>query len=226
MIGRLVYVAGPSGAGKDSLLAWLKKQLAPEASVAFARRTITRAAAQDGEQHDSIDMRGFLQLRAAGAFALDWEANGLCYGVRHAELPPQRGDAVVIVNGSRAYLPEAARRFPDMTVVHVTASVQTLRQRLMAPGRESVEMVEARVQRALDFRMPKGVAAIEIQNDQALAESGAQLADALRLVTVTHHVGAGRLDGTGDGLVADHAGQAARECEDPAQAGHLRRRPN
>jgi ribose 1,5-bisphosphokinase PhnN len=63
MIGRLVYVAGPSGAGKDSLLAWLKKRLAPGASVAFARRTITRAATADGEQHDSIDMAGFMRLR-------------------------------------------------------------------------------------------------------------------------------------------------------------------
>lgn len=185
MSGRLVYVAGPSGAGKDSLLAWLKNQLAPDAPVAFARRTITRAATADGEQHDSIDTHGFLQLREAGAFGLDWEANGLCYGVRHAELPPRRGSDVVIVNGSRAYLPEAARRYPDMTVVHITASVQTLRERLMARGRESADMVEARVRRALDFRMPAGLAAIEIHNDQqGLAEAGAQLARALGLAAV------------------------------------------
>jgi ribose 1,5-bisphosphokinase len=185
MTGRLVYVAGPSGAGKDSLLAWLKDRLAPDAPVAFARRTITRAATADGEQHDSIDLPGFVHLRKAGAFGLDWEANGLCYGVRHAELPPQRDSEVVIVNGSRAYLPEAARRYPHMTVVHVTASVQTLRRRLMARGRESVEMVEARVQRALDFRIPAGVAAIEIHNDQqTLAEAGARLADALKLATI------------------------------------------
>ena len=185
MTGRLVYVAGPSGAGKDSLLAWLKERLAPGACVAFARRTITRAATADGEQHDSIDLPGFLYLRAAGAFGLDWEANGLRYGVRHAELPPQRASGTVIVNGSRAYLPEAARRYPGLTVVHVTASVQTLRQRLMARGREPAQMVEARVQRALDFRMPAGVAAIEIHNDQhGLDEAGARLADALRLTTV------------------------------------------
>ncbi|MCR6476806.1 phosphonate metabolism protein/1,5-bisphosphokinase (PRPP-forming) PhnN [Variovorax sp. ZS18.2.2] len=185
MTGRLVYVAGPSGAGKDSLLAWLRHRLAPDAPVSFARRTITRAATADGEQHDSIDLPGFLRLREAGAFGLDWEANGLHYGVRHAELPPQQRSEVVIVNGSRAYLPAAMQRYPDMTVVHVTASVQTLRQRLMARGRESAGMVEARVQRALDFRMPPGVAAIEIHNDrQGLAEAGAHLADALQLVMV------------------------------------------
>ncbi|RSZ42664.1 MULTISPECIES: phosphonate metabolism protein/1,5-bisphosphokinase (PRPP-forming) PhnN [unclassified Variovorax] len=181
MTGRLVYVAGPSGAGKDSLLGWLKEHLPHDAPVAFARRTITRAVAAGGEQHDSVDVPGFLQLRGAGAFGLDWEANGLCYGVRHAELVPPRDDGTVIVNGSRAYLPQAARRFPHMTVVHVTASVETLRSRLMARGRESAEMVEARVRRALDFRIPPGLAAIEIHNEDVLADAGARLLQALRL---------------------------------------------
>jgi ribose 1,5-bisphosphokinase len=177
---RLVYVAGPSGAGKDSLLGWLKNHLPQDAGVAFARRTITRPATADGEQHDSVDVPGFLRLREDGAFGLHWEANGLCYGVRHAELSPRREGGVVIVNGSRAYLPEAACRFPDMTVVHVTASVDTLRRRLTARGRESAEMVEARVRRALDFRIPPGLAAIEIHNEDTLADAGALLVRALQ----------------------------------------------
>ena len=183
MTGRLVYVAGPSGAGKDSLLGWLKDHLPHDAPVAFARRTITRPATADGEQHDGIDLPGFMRLREAGAFGLDWEANGLCYGVRHTELTPPSDDdtVIVIVNGSRAYLPEAARRFPKMTVVHVTASVETLRRRLTARGRESAEMVEARVRRALDFRIPPGLAAIEIHNEDVLADAGARLLQALRL---------------------------------------------
>ncbi|MDP9603774.1 UNVERIFIED_ORG: ribose 1,5-bisphosphokinase [Variovorax paradoxus] len=181
MTGRLVYVAGPSGAGKDSLLGWLKDHLPHDAPVAFARRTITRPAAAGGEQHDSVDLPGFLRLREAGAFGLDWEANGLCYGVRHAELTPPRDGSTVIVNGSRAYLPEAARRFPRMTVVHVTASVETLRRRLTARARESAEMVEARVQRALDFRIPPGLVAIEIHNEDVLADAGARLLLALSM---------------------------------------------
>ena len=183
MSGRLVYVAGPSGAGKDSLLDWLRNHLPQEAGVTFARRTITRPATADGEQHDSIDVPGFLQLREAGAFGLDWEANGLCYGVRHAELSPPRAGGGVDVTGSRASLPEAARRGPDMTDVHVTASVDTLRRRLMARGRESAEMVEARVRRALDFRIPPGLAAIEIHNEHTLADAGAQLVRALQIDT-------------------------------------------
>lgn len=183
--GRLIYVTGPSGAGKDSLLGWLKDNLPLDVPAAFARRTITRPATAGGEQHDSIDLPGFLQLREAGAFGLDWEANGLCYGVRHTELAAPREGATVIVNGSRAYLPEAARRFPRMTVVHVTASVATLRSRISARGRESAEMVEARVQRALDFRIPAGLATIEIHNEGVLADAGTRLLHALRLTAHT-----------------------------------------
>lgn len=181
MIGRLVYVTGPSGAGKDSLLGWLKDNLPHDAPITFARRTITRAATVDGEQHDSVDLACFLRMREAGDFGLDWEANGLHYGVRHVELKPKRDGGTVIVNGSRADLPEAARRFPQMTVVHITASIETLRRRLMARGRESTEMVEARVQRALDFQIPPQVAVIEIQNEDVLVDAGDRLLQALQL---------------------------------------------
>jgi len=181
MSARLVYVVGPSGAGKDSLLAWLAQRLGPDSGVAFARRTITRAVQADGEQHESIDVAGFARLQEAGAFGLAWEANGLRYGVRRAALPPHVEAAQVIVNGSRAYLAEASYRFPGMTVVHVTASVATLRQRLLARGRESTEMVESRVRRALDAHLPAGPGVIEIRNDHTLAQAGEALAQALGL---------------------------------------------
>ena len=77
------------------------------------------------------------------------------------------------MNGSRAYLPQALARFPHLTVVHVTASVDVLRQRLLARGRETPEMVDARVRRALAFEPPAH--AIEVHNDGALAKAGAQL---------------------------------------------------
>lgn len=121
MSARLVYVVGPSGSSKDSLLGWLAQQLGPDSGVAFAQRTITRAVQAGGEQHESIDTAGFIQLREAGAFGMAWEANGLCYGVRGSALPPRADATQVIVNGSRVYLDEARRRFPGLKVVQVTA---------------------------------------------------------------------------------------------------------
>lgn len=176
MKGQLVYVMGPSGAGKDSLLAWLEDHLPPHMPVHLARRTITRPPRPGDEQHHSVSAQAFEQLSEAQAFAFDWQANGLRYGVRHDELSPLHLGKWVIVNGSRAYLPQALERFPHLTVVHVTASIEVLRQRLLARGRETPVMVDARVRRALAFKAPAH--AIEVRNDGALAEAGTQLLQA------------------------------------------------
>jgi len=47
--GRLWYVMGPSAAGKDSVLAYVRQQLPAAAGVVFAHRYITRAADAGGE---------------------------------------------------------------------------------------------------------------------------------------------------------------------------------
>jgi ribose 1,5-bisphosphokinase len=174
---------GPSGAGKDSLLAWVGARLPSgsgqpgRAAIHLARRTITRALRAGDEQHHSVDARTFERLRAEQAFALDWQANGLHYGIRHAELTPLAAGAKVVVNGSRAYLPEALEKFPHLTVVHITTDAPTLRARLLARERESTAAVEARLQRNESLAVPDH--AIEIRNDGALAVAGARLLDAL-----------------------------------------------
>jgi ribose 1,5-bisphosphokinase len=179
---RLIYTMGPSGAGKDSLLAWLKDRLPEQVSTAsmhWARRTITRAVQPEGEQHESVDLAVFQALSREGAFGIEWQANGLHYGVRHGELAGLRAGRWVIVNGSRAHLAQVVRQHPALIVLHITAGAETLRRRLMARGRESAAAVEARLQRTADFELPAGIASIEIRNDGSLDEAGAQLLQAL-----------------------------------------------
>ena len=55
----------------------------------------------------------------------------------------------MIVNGSREYLPEALRRYPDLLPVLVEVEPAILRQRLLARGREQGKDLEERLQRAL-----------------------------------------------------------------------------
>ncbi|MEJ7688890.1 MAG: phosphonate metabolism protein/1,5-bisphosphokinase (PRPP-forming) PhnN [Variovorax sp.] len=173
MSARIVYVMGPSGAGKDSLLAWLLQHLPPQPPVHMARRTVTRAVHAGDEQHESVTPQAFAQLREAGAFAFDWHANGLDYGVRNEELRTRGADAWVIVSGSRAYLSQALVKAPHMKVVYIGAGIDTLRRRLLARGRENPENVEARVQRAAAFHAPPQ--ALRIDNDGELADAGGQL---------------------------------------------------
>lgn len=175
MSGRLVYCMGPSGAGKDSLLDWLRQHLPASGAVHWARRTISRPAPAGGEAHESVDEATFAQLRDAQAFALHWQANGLHYGVRHAELEPLSRRAWVLVNGSRAYLPQALQQCPELVAVHITASPEVLRQRLTARGRETAEQIDARVRRAAAFQPPPRAAAVQVHNDNALDDAGRNL---------------------------------------------------
>ena len=177
--GRLIYCMGPSGAGKDSLLDWLRAHLPTPCPVHWAQRTISRSAMPGGEAHESVSPEAFAVLRHEQAFALHWDANGLGYGVRHAQLAPLAQGEWVLLNGSRAYLPDALVRFPDLVAVHITASPQVLHERLLARGRETREEVEARVQRALAYSPPPGAASLEVHNDGALGDAGQRLLNAL-----------------------------------------------
>ncbi len=176
---RLMYVMGPSGAGKDSLLDWLKNKLPAHAPIHFAKRTIDRPLQASGEQHESVDSATFERLKKEKSFAMHWQANGRQYGVRHAELEPLKQQHWLLVNGSRAYLPEALRQFDGMNVLHVSASAEILRTRLLARQRETLEVVEARVQRAVAFSVPPTCRCISVLNDSSLDEAGAVLMSAL-----------------------------------------------
>jgi ribose 1,5-bisphosphokinase len=49
MAGALVYVMGPSGAGKDSVLGRARAMLSTDLPIVFAHRYITRPADSGGE---------------------------------------------------------------------------------------------------------------------------------------------------------------------------------
>ena len=78
--GRLIFLVGPSGSGKDSLIDASREQLAL-AGVEIARRVITRSAEAKGEAAQGVTPEQFDTLRAQGAFAMHWRANGLDYGI-------------------------------------------------------------------------------------------------------------------------------------------------
>jgi len=146
MQGRLIYLTGPSGAGKDSLLDAARAALA-ERGVRIARRVITRSAEAIGEAAHSVSAEQFERMEAEQAFALSWRANGLAYGIP-AEIDAWLAAGEdVLVNGSRGYLPEARRRYPDLLAVLLTVEQDVLRERLLTRGRETPEQIEARLAR-------------------------------------------------------------------------------
>lgn len=175
---RLIYVMGPSGAGKDSVLDWLRDHLPADLPVHWARRTITRPTSAGGEAHEAIDTPNFEALQKQGQFALAWQANGLHYGVRLTELAPLQQGHWVLVNGSRGHLAHALQSHPGLQVVHITADPATLVQRLTQRQRETPEQIQQRVDRASAFVAPQG--AIEVLNNGTLDQAGQQLLLALQ----------------------------------------------
>lgn len=141
---RLVYLMGPSGVGKDTLLGEVRRHH-PEWLV--AHRYITRSSGTS-ENCVGLSEDEFAWRRHLGLFCLDWHAHGFDYGLG-IEIPAWlERDQVVIVNGSRRALAMARERFHDRLLpVLVTAEPEVLRERLIRRGRETRGEIEARLRR-------------------------------------------------------------------------------
>ena len=172
MNGAWVLVCGPSGAGKDSVLAWSAEALAAHTGICFARRLVTRPGPHD----DAVRPRDIAALRDNGQLAWHWRANGHCYGVRAEYQARVRDGEVVVVNGSREHARQVAGE-TGVRCVLVTAGAQLLLARLLARGREDRDAVVKRMER--NGRFEKLAADRVIVNEGALAEAGARLRDYL-----------------------------------------------
>ena len=169
-------VVGPSGAGKDTLIAGA---MALRPDLRLVRRVITRPTEAGGEDFEGVTEAEFATRKARGDFALDWQAHGLRYGVQKAEVA---GPGTVLFNGSRAALPLALRAFPDLRVILVTAPDAVLADRLSARGRESAGDIRDRLARA-SFAMPAGIMATTIVNDSTPEVGIARVLAALQPVS-------------------------------------------
>ena len=172
LAGRLVGVVGPSGVGKDSVMAALA---AACPDIGLVRRVVTRPAEAGGEEFESVSEAEFVLREAAGAFALNWDAHGLRYGIpATVEADLARGQTC-FVNLSRSVLNEAQSRFAGFTVLHLTAPHEVLARRLAARGRESAEAIEGRLSRA-GFALPEGLSdVVHVSNDGPLQDTVAQV---------------------------------------------------
>ena len=108
MTGKLIWLMGASGSGKDSLLTELRQR--EQTQLLVAHRYITRAASAGSENHIALSEQEFFTRAGQNLLALSWHANGLYYGVGvEIDLWLHAGFDVV-VNGSRAHLPQALAR--------------------------------------------------------------------------------------------------------------------
>lgn len=174
--GKLFFVVGPSGVGKDTLLAGA---LTADPSLYWAQRVISREQTGQGEPFAPCSEADFQARLSASDFALHWQAHGLFYGVCHAEFAPLTQGRTVLLNGSRGAIAQAQAAFPTLQILLITAPIPLLAQRLAARGRESSADIEARLARA-DLGLPEGVQFTEVCNDLAPEIGIARLLQAIR----------------------------------------------
>lgn len=147
MSGTLIYIVGASGAGKDSILNQCRAQLVEHLNTCIAHRYITRLADAGGENHVALTDVEFDCRKKRGLFKFDWQANALHYAIGSEVDQWLALGLNVIVNGSRRFLPEAKCLHPDLKAVYIDVDIDSLRQRLIARGRESLADIEQRLAR-------------------------------------------------------------------------------
>jgi ribose 1,5-bisphosphokinase len=151
--GRLVLVVGPSGAGKDTLIAAVRQRLTGDAAFLFPRRIVTRPPSA-AEANVEADEATFARIAAAGGLALSWTAHGHRYGIPAVIDHALYGGRTVVCNVSREVVPAARQRYANVTVVEITAPPEVLKSRVAARSRpsdgEPAARVERRVARPVD----------------------------------------------------------------------------
>lgn len=170
--GRLFYVMGASGAGKDTLLRGCRD--CPDQSLRplVAHRYITREPDGGTEGHVWLSDAEFQQRVEMGAFAMHWAANGFRYGIgREIDQWLTQGGQV-LVNGSRGYLDEA-RLLYGSTLIPVLIRVDPgcLHRRLTLRGRETADEIEARISRARELEQQLSPDCLVVENNGNAADA-------------------------------------------------------
>ena len=160
--GTFVAVVGPSGAGKDTLMARAARHASLTSQVGFVRRIVTRDAL--AEDHDSLNEAAFARAQAAGAFCLSWAAHGLRYALPRSLNADLRDGRTMVANLSRGALADAAALFGTLRIVEVTADPAILLQRISARGREGVAEARDRLARQAVLTLPPGAGLLRIDN--------------------------------------------------------------
>lgn len=175
--GRLFYLVGASGSGKDSLLEGCRRQLPAQLRCCIAHRYITRAAGAGGENHVHLSEAEFHLREELGLFAMTWYSHGYHYGIGNEIDTWLASGANVLINGSRAYLPRAMEMYSELVPVLVDVDPDKLRQRLLSRGRETPDEIECRLARHARIVSQMPACTVRISNDGKLDEGVRALLD-------------------------------------------------
>lgn len=171
MSGSLVYVMGPSGAGKTRLIDFARKKIDGHLPIVFAHRYITRPLGHDSENFIALSAAEFALRKTHGLFAFDWAAYGLHYGIGIEIRLWLKAGLTVVIDGSRAHFIRGELGVDRVIPVMITVGRDELRRRLTARQRDDVAAVERRLERAGQF-VPADLALVTLDNSGPIERAG------------------------------------------------------
>lgn len=183
-MAKLFYMIGSVGAGKDSIVRYVRPRLDPRARMIFAHRYITRPDHIGSENFVYLTAQEFDIRRDAGLFVMQWKAGGYRYGVGKEIMDWLGLGFSVFIQGSREYLPEASRIMGDRLVpLLVNIEPEVLHSRLLSKltfSEERFEEIKVRNER-FNIQHPN---LIKFENDGPLDLAGERLLSLLHAVTL------------------------------------------
>lgn len=171
--GTLLFVVGPSGAGKDTLIAEAMKR---RPDLHLMQRSITRPAVD--AEHEALSTEEFAARIRADQFSLHWDAHGRRYGIsRDLDTVLSQGKSVIL-NGSRGIVTDVRERYDPLKIIQVTAPLDVLSKRLRARGREDADDIEYRLGRA-ERGAARGADVVDVANGGSLEDGVRAFLEAL-----------------------------------------------
>ena len=150
--GMLFVVSAPSGAGKTSLVkALLEVEPSLQLSVSYTTRA-PRAGEQDGVHYHFVDAAAFERMAAAGEFVEFARVFGNAYGTAAQTLRAgldAGADLLLEIDWQGAR--QVRERFPEAISVFIAPpSLEALEARLRGRGKDSEDIIAARMAQARD----------------------------------------------------------------------------
>lgn len=178
MIGNLIIVSAPSGAGKSSLVnAVLGEISGVQLSVSHTTRA-PRPGEADGREYHFVDVAQFTEMAGRGVFLEHALVHGNHYGTSREWIAATRAaDVDIILEIDWQGAQQVRRMFPDAVSVFVLPpSMQELERRLRSRGQDDEQAIRKRMANAAEEIAHLGEFEYVIINkdfDLARAELGA-----------------------------------------------------
>jgi guanylate kinase len=150
MPGNLFIVCAPSGAGKTSLVnALLEREPSIELSVSHTTRA-PREGEVDGVDYHFVSRETFVEMTGRGEFLESAQVHGNLYGTSQAWIDARmREDRDIVLEIDWQGAQQVRRLIPAAVGVFILPpSLEALRKRLTARGKDSSEVIERRLANA------------------------------------------------------------------------------